>query len=240
MASALRTLACRQHAPSCFAPCRRLHHRGRLILPVEALRRLASSVSPLTTNTTTTTATTNTTNTTTTITATKPTTTPSSHVSFTPYPRPALDWNSFFLLRLRRRRVQVTFSLTSCIVCGLGSIFVVTVAGLTDPLVALVPLDPFLTIGLVGAACAGLGWLAGPSIGNQVFYMLNHPFKSPMIRKESEFFARIKKNRVDPSNSSAGNPVPDFYGERIQSVSGYRQWLKDQRAFNRKKTANFV
>jgi mitochondrial import inner membrane translocase subunit TIM23 len=34
--------------------------------------------------------------------------------------------------------------------------------------------------------------------------------------------------------------VPDFYGEKIQSVQGYRQWLKDQRAFNRKKTANFV
>jgi import inner membrane translocase subunit TIM23 len=31
-------------------------------------------------------------------------------------------------------------------------------------------------------------------------------------------------------------PVPDFYGEKVQSVSGYRQWLKDQRAFTRKKT----
>lgn len=35
-------------------------------------------------------------------------------------------------------------------------------------------------------------------------------------------------------------PVPDFYGEKIQSVAGYRQWLKDQRAFTKKKTANFV
>ena len=34
--------------------------------------------------------------------------------------------------------------------------------------------------------------------------------------------------------------VPDFYGEKIQSVAGYRRWLKDQRAFNRKKTAAFV
>lgn len=34
--------------------------------------------------------------------------------------------------------------------------------------------------------------------------------------------------------------VPDFYGEKIQSVSGYRQWLKDQRAFNKKKTRSFV
>lgn len=30
--------------------------------------------------------------------------------------------------------------------------------------------------------------------------------------------------------------VPDFYGENISSVAGYRQWLKDQRAFNKKRT----
>jgi import inner membrane translocase subunit TIM23 len=32
------------------------------------------------------------------------------------------------------------------------------------------------------------------------------------------------------------NPVPDYYGEKIGSVAGYRQWLKDQRAFNKKRT----
>ena len=34
--------------------------------------------------------------------------------------------------------------------------------------------------------------------------------------------------------------VPDFYGEKISSVAGYRQWLKDQRAFNRKKTKDML
>ncbi|EQK97321.1 Mitochondrial import protein Pam17 [Ophiocordyceps sinensis CO18] len=85
-----------------------------------------------------------------------------------------------------------------------------------------------------------MGWLIGPSLGNQVFYLVNRHVKVQMMAKESEFFARVKQHRVDPSNSSAGNPVPDFYGEKIQSVLGYRRWLKDQRAFNKKKTANFV
>jgi import inner membrane translocase subunit TIM23 len=34
--------------------------------------------------------------------------------------------------------------------------------------------------------------------------------------------------------------VPDFYGEKISSVAGYRQWLRDQRAFNRKKETSFL
>ena len=78
--------------------------------------------------------------------------------------------------------------------------------GLAEPLVSQVPLDPFVTLGLMTVACAGMGWLVGPSVGNQVFYLMNRRYKTQMLEKESEFFARVKKNRVDPSNSSAGNP----------------------------------
>lgn len=55
------------------------------------------------------------------------------------------------------------------------------------------------------------------------------------MQKEKDFYARIKKYRIDPSSSSMQNPVPDYYGEKITSVAGYRQWLKDQRAFNKKR-----
>lgn len=54
------------------------------------------------------------------------------------------------------------------------------------------------------------------------------------MQKEKQFFQRIKKFRVDPTQSSLNNPVPDFYGEKIGSVADYRRWLKDQRAFNLK------
>jgi import inner membrane translocase subunit TIM23 len=57
------------------------------------------------------------------------------------------------------------------------------------------------------------------------------------IQKERQFYNRIKANRVDPTSSSMANPVPDYYGEKIGSVQGYRRWLKDQRAFNLKRGA---
>jgi import inner membrane translocase subunit TIM23 len=53
-------------------------------------------------------------------------------------------------------------------------------------------------------------------------------------QKDSGFFNRIKRHRVDPTASSLANPPPDYYGEKIGSVTGYRRWLKDQRAFNLK------
>ncbi|RWA08097.1 hypothetical protein EKO27_g7018 [Xylaria grammica] len=98
--------------------------------------------------------------------------------------------------------------------------------------------DPIFALGIITFSFAGLGWLAGPSLGSTIFYIFKRGVKRPMALKESEFFNRIKKNRVDPTNSSlSGNAVPDFYGEKISSVAGYRQWLKDQRAFNKKRTS---
>lgn len=64
---------------------------------------------------------------------------------------------------------------------------------------------------------------------------LNHFLRLTPSQKEKEFYARIKKFRVDPTVSSMQNPVPDYYGEKIGSVTGYRRWLKDQRAFNLKR-----
>ncbi|KAF4982380.1 hypothetical protein FZEAL_1985 [Fusarium zealandicum] len=151
----------------------------------------------------------------------------------------ALDWNSFFKLRVKRRRYQLLFSITNSMLSGgAGAVFLST--GIAEPVVSQIPLDPFMTLGIMTLAFSGMGWLIGPSIGNQVFYALNRKWKKQITQKEVEFFDRVKKHRVDPTNSSASNPVPDFYGEKIQSVAGYRQWLKDQKAFNKKKTANFV
>jgi len=31
------------------------------------------------------------------------------------------------------------------------------------------------------------------------------------------------------------NPVPDYYGEKIGSVADFRNWMKDQRAYNKKR-----
>ncbi|KAL2126687.1 hypothetical protein VTI74DRAFT_391 [Chaetomium olivicolor] len=150
-----------------------------------------------------------------------------------------LDWNTFFQLRKARRRWQFAFSVVGAFSSGSAGALVLS-SGMADSVVGQIPLDPLITLGLMTMSFAALGWLVGPSIGTAVFNALKSKYKGPMAVKESEFFARIKKHRVDPSASSVRNPVPDFYGEKISSVAGYRQWLRDQRAFNRKKTGSFV
>ncbi|ETS86822.1 hypothetical protein PFICI_00650 [Pestalotiopsis fici W106-1] len=148
---------------------------------------------------------------------------------------PGLDWNTFFTLRKTRRRYQLACSVVTMMIGG--SIAGLVLINVDVDFLGKLPLDPFITLGLITMSSAALGWLAGPSLGSTLFYMVKRGVKTPMALKEVEFFARVKKNRVDPSVSSVGNPVPDYYGEKISSVAGYRQWLKDQRAFNKKRTS---
>lgn len=53
-------------------------------------------------------------------------------------------------------------------------------------------------------------------------------------QKDQDFFDRIKKWRADPSRQTIQNRPPDPYGEKVGSISEYRQWLRDQAAFRRK------
>ncbi|KAG4415666.1 TIM23 complex component [Cadophora malorum] len=146
-----------------------------------------------------------------------------------------LDWNTFFKLRKTRRWYQLGSSVTTGIGGFVGGAQVLTMSDM-DALVSQIPLDPFITLGLITFTCGGVGWLVGPILGTGVFNWRNRKYRNQMDEKEKEFYRRIKRFRVDPSASSMANPVPDYYGEKISSVAGYRQWLKDQRAFNKKRT----
>lgn len=77
-----------------------------------------------------------------------------------------------------------------------------------DAIVSQIPLDPFITLGLITFTCGGLGWLAGPIVGTSIFNWQNRKFRAEMDEKEKEFYRRIKIYRVDPSASSMANPVP--------------------------------
>lgn len=116
-----------------------------------------------------------------------------------------LDWNTFFQLRKTRRRLQQTFSVVGALGGGVGgALFLST--GAAESVVGKIPLDPFVTLGLMTFSFAALGWLIGPVLGTTVFNLFKRQVKAQMALKESQFFVRIKKHRVDPTSSSMNNP----------------------------------
>jgi len=149
----------------------------------------------------------------------------------TSYPE-SLTWNRFLALRKQRRRI----SLVASILCaGAGAAIGITVLSTSEFDVMQFGIDPTFVIGGAFIGSALVGWLAGPAFGNAAFNLRYRAIRGQIAKKEKEFYERIKKFRVDPTSSSMQNPVPDYYGEKIGSVTDYRRWLKDQRAFNLKR-----
>ncbi|KAJ5427285.1 hypothetical protein N7465_002355 [Penicillium sp. CMV-2018d] len=150
-----------------------------------------------------------------------------------------LDWDSFFKLRASRRRYSLVSSVASSAISTTVGVQVLSGQDLEHLGATVMGLDPFVVLGLATAACGAVGWLLGPALGNGIWGLVYRKYKPSVNTKEKEFFDRIRRFRVDPSTNSISNPVPDYYGEKIGSVAGYRNWLKDQRAYNRKRR-NFI
>ncbi|KPI45498.1 Presequence translocated-associated motor subunit pam17, mitochondrial [Cyphellophora attinorum] len=152
----------------------------------------------------------------------------------------ALDWNTFFRLRTSRRYYSLTSSLIGLVSTTAGTFYFLTVyPDQSDYVVKLIPMDPIISTGIAMTAAMLTGWLLGPIFGNGLWRIMHRKGLAEFTSKERAFFERIKRHRVNPAGASTNNPVPDFYGEKIGSVQGYRRWLKDQRAFNRKRSGSF-
>ncbi|TKX22726.1 presequence translocated-associated motor subunit pam17 [Elsinoe australis] len=153
---------------------------------------------------------------------------------------PQLTWNDFLKMRRTRRYVNLFTSVGTAV----GSVAVTAPLALQyevdNQIASVTGLDPFIALGLTITAVGGFGWLMGPFVGNARFLLYNRRIKDSIAKKERDFYDHIKRFRADPASSSVNNPVPDYYGEKIGSVADYRRWLKDQRAFNRKKNKNLL
>ncbi|KAK9722687.1 TIM23 complex component [Basidiobolus ranarum] len=146
-----------------------------------------------------------------------------------------LSWEEYFQLRRNRRTRERLSSIPTTIVgVGLSSAYFASLE--VDPTQTIFGVDP-LVIYAAGVVASGFGgYLVGPLFGNGLWGLFHRNLASKMDIRDKEFYQRIKKHRSDPSLNSFRNPVPDFYGEKIKSVSDYRSWLRKQREHQRKAT----
>ena len=179
-----------------------------------------------------------------------------------------LDWESFFKLRRIRRRYTLAFSVIGGFVAVSVGGRILSEQDIET--FAFMGWDPIVGMILAVLGLGAVGWLIGPIFGNSIFGFFYRRYTpsiaavcffhflgfssrfllksndftnySPIyyIQKEKDLYGRIKRFRGDPSSNTVSNPVPDYYGEKINSIHGYRTWLKDQRVYNRKREANFV
>ncbi|KAK1923638.1 Presequence translocated-associated motor subunit PAM17, mitochondrial [Papiliotrema laurentii] len=148
-----------------------------------------------------------------------------------------LTWPAYLSLRRQRRLWSTLFTVPTTLAgLTLGGGYFASIE--SDPTQLIMGVEPMFVYAGATVGCMALGYLLGPTLGSSLF-SLTHPSLSrgnpaPLEVMDREFFQRISKRRGDPSFQSVNNPAPDFYGEKIVSLSTYRRWLRDQAAYNRK------
>ncbi|PBK78816.1 mitochondrial import protein Pam17 [Armillaria solidipes] len=145
----------------------------------------------------------------------------------------ALNWAEYLALRGSRHKWQTAMTIPSCAL-GLfgGAAYFGSLD--TDPMKPIWGIDPFIFYGACTAACMGVGYIVGPTLGSALWRIVYRRSARLVDARDREFYQRIAKNRVDASLQSPTSPVPDYYGERVGSLRQYRRWLRDQGKYKRK------
>lgn len=145
-----------------------------------------------------------------------------------------MTWEQFLSLRKQQRRIGAFGSVAAALLT-MGASFSYLSQIEIDPTETLFGLDVF-TVYIGAIMCTGfVGFMFGPTvIGDPLFALLNRKIMGTYRIKQKLFLKHIAKMRVDASRQSMNNPVPDYYGEKIGSLAGYRQWLRDCNEYRRK------
>ncbi|ORX74293.1 mitochondrial import protein Pam17 [Linderina pennispora] len=131
-----------------------------------------------------------------------------------------INWQEFFQLRKQRRLWERLAALPCSMLAVFASLPI-------NPQTTLFGVDPIVILGGATMFCGVMGFAVGPSVGRVWYKIGNRRLAQTLDQKEAE---------SDPSFSSVNNPLPDFYGEKINSLQGYRKWLRKQREHERKGT----
>ncbi|TPX53701.1 hypothetical protein PhCBS80983_g06219 [Powellomyces hirtus] len=179
----------------------------------------------------------NTTTTTTTTTLPSTSTTTSS-----PPPRNPVSWHDYFLLRKSRKNWERAGALLGGVTGFVGGGYYFGAVMEFDPTQQLLGMpDPMMVYALGAVVVAAAASFAGILVGGQLWRLKT---KRTIIQGldacDREFFHRIQRNRPKeiaaatpiPFGSESQSGMPDYYGEKINSVADYRAWLKKQRMFN--------
>ncbi|OZJ04204.1 hypothetical protein BZG36_02976 [Bifiguratus adelaidae] len=144
-------------------------------------------------------------------------------------------WDDYFKLRSKRRTYDRLFQIPSGVAGLLGGGAYVSQLEV-DPTQLVFGQDPLLMYALGILGCGFGGFLVGPVIGGTMFKLLNRDKVRQLEERDKAFYEHLVRNRADARLNSIRNPVPDYYGEKINSVRDYRAWLRKQREHTRKGT----
>ncbi|KAJ3193162.1 TIM23 complex component [Irineochytrium annulatum] len=142
-----------------------------------------------------------------------------------------LPWTDYFQKRKEKKFAERVGALCGALIGFAGGSYYFLAVVDFDPTEYIFDIiDPSAAYS-IGALLVGVaGYTVGVLAGGYVWRVMQ---RTEILRaidmRDKEFFRRIQSSRPSEVKLSIDTPMPDYYGEEVTSVPGYRAWLKKQR-----------
>ena len=148
----------------------------------------------------------------------------------------SMSWEEFFKTRARLVTLRRWGSVPgmAAFVVAEGTLLSLPVF---DPTQTIAGVDPLVMIGLTTFGGMLTSYLVGGALAGMLWRRFRPGTARLMDTKQKDFYERIVKHRVNVApDPTKVNFAFDYYGEKINSVADYRQWLRKQRQLLRDRT----
>ena len=142
------------------------------------------------------------------------------------------NWNGYLNYRNKLKSYKRIFGISGALTSLPLNYFYLSTPLLDPTKLIFGVFDANLFIMLSFVTLTGISYFGGEMIPTCYLRLCKRQFYDDFNRRTKVFYHKITQNRTNviSSNPSTFASGTDYYGEKIASVSGYRQWLRRQHA----------
>ncbi|KAJ3223282.1 hypothetical protein HK099_001323 [Clydaea vesicula] len=145
-----------------------------------------------------------------------------------------LPWKEYFRLKKNVKNAERTLGIIGGGTALISSSYYFGAVADFDPVEKVFGMiDPQVAFPIATLAIGSMGWMFGKVLGGSIWRLCQNRHVLKCIdAMDTDFYHRIQHHRPKNINTSL-QIVPDYYGEKINSVQDYRSWLKKQKEWHR-------
>lgn len=146
-----------------------------------------------------------------------------------------LNWNSYLQTRRQRRVAERTFGiLTGFSSFSAGAYYFSFIKEFDPTKLVFGVMDPPIAYTLGAMGIGAVGAVIGFGVGRSVWNLWNRRILHEMDLRDKIFNVHLTNHRAPPTSHSVNDTIPDYYGEKIKDLQGFKSWIRKQRKHKKK------
>jgi import inner membrane translocase subunit TIM23 len=146
-----------------------------------------------------------------------------------------MDWNTFFKKRASLKKYRIGLGISIGFVTLQTTSFYLLTQKKFNPTKLILGMDPGMVY-MMGIGLSGVGgYLVGSLLSGSLFRFMNRSLIKKYDIMDARFSKLLDSHRPElvKVTASDNTRILDYFGERIDSLSAYRKWLRVQSRYKK-------